>query len=191
MAPSDEDLMARVREGDDLAFRELFERHAGAIVRYCAGFLGNAARAEEVAQEVFLRVHRARGRWEPRARFTTWLYTIAQNLCRNEARRPERHLMVEAVGPDGEGGSREFADPVASTGDEHAAASELEHRLRGLLAGLPPAQRAALLLSRAEGLRYEVIGEVLGVSEEAVKSLIFRATRSLRAGLKDLMGTGQ
>ncbi len=180
--------MARVRAGDDLAFRQLFERHSAAVVRYVNGFAGNLARAEEITQEVFLRVHRARARWEPRARFTTWLYTIAQNLSRNEVRRPERRILVEAVRPGEDAEPVDFVDPAAVSGEEHARLGELQDRVRGLLSELPEAQRSALFLSRVEGLRYEEVGEVLGISEEAVKSLIFRATRRLRAGLKDWLG---
>src|SRR5262245_54697201 len=90
-------LMMLVREGDREAFRAIFERHSGAIARFAGHFLGNPARGEEIAQEVFLQLYRARERYEPRARFSTYLYTIAQNLCRNEVRRPEYRARPESL----------------------------------------------------------------------------------------------
>ena len=88
----DVQLMLRVRAGDAEAFRELFEKHSRAIVNFAYHFVGNRQRAEEIAQDVFLQIYRAAGRYEPHAKFTTWLYRIATNACLNEVRRPEhRH----------------------------------------------------------------------------------------------------
>jgi len=177
-------LMERVRTGDREAFRALYEKHLPAVVRYAAGFTHSLARAEELGQDVFLQVFRARERWEPRARFTTWLYTIAHNLCLNEVRRFDyRGRTTPLEDPDGEP-----IDPVdgsAVSGDAAVSARELQQRLRTLVAALPEPQRSALLLSRVESMPYEQIGEVLGCSEQAVKSLIFRATQRLKEGLKE------
>lgn len=176
--------MARVRRGDQAAYRALYEKHLSAVARYAARFTGNAARADELAQDVFLQVYRARERWEPRAKFTTWLYTIAHNLCLNEVRRFDYRGRFEPLEtPDGE--PVELADARALAGDARVSSVELEERLRALLAELPETQRTALLLSRVQGLRYEEIGDVLGCTEQAVKSLIFRATRRLKEGLKE------
>jgi len=183
----DAGLMARVREGDREAFRELYEKHGAAVSRYVVHFTANPARAEEITQDVFLQVYRARERWEPRARFTTWLYTIAHNLCLNELRRFEYRGRIRAL----EGSEDDEGPPAIDPPDERAlegaavvSGREIEGRLRELLEGLPEKQRTALLLSRFEGLRYEEVGEVLGCSEQAVKSLIFRATQRLKEGLK-------
>jgi len=176
--------MARVRAGDREAYRELYEKHLPAVVRYATNFTRNRARAEELGQDIFLQVYRARERWEPRARFTTWLYTIAHNLCLNEVRRFDYRGRVDPLdGPDGQ--PLDPPDARAVAGDAAASARELEDRLRELVAGLPENQRTALVLSRVEDMRYDEIGTVLGCTEQAVKSLIFRATRRLKEGLKE------
>lgn len=181
--------MLRVRAGDREAFRALFERHVRAVARYAGNFTGVPARGEEIAQDVFLQLYRARDRYEPRAKFSTWLYTIAHNLCLNEVRRFEYRGRLDSLegGGDAEEGGRppEPVDPAAPDGESVAAGRELADRLRRLVAELPESQRAALILSRVDELRYQQIGEILGCSEQAVKSLIFRATRALKEGLKE------
>jgi RNA polymerase sigma-70 factor (ECF subfamily) len=186
-------LMMLVREGDRDAFRTLFERHYGGVARFAANFLGNPARGEEIAQDAFLQLYRARARYEPRARFSTFLYTIVQNLCRNEVRRPEHRSRAEPLDRDREA-PREVAQLATSSGagegEAEASGRELAERLRVLLADLPEAQRAALILSRSHELRYQEIGAILGCSEQAVKSLIFRATHRLKEGLKEYLEDG-
>jgi RNA polymerase sigma-70 factor (ECF subfamily) len=185
-------LMMLAREGNRDAFRALYDRHSAAIARYAGNFLGNPARGEEIAQEVFLQLYRARERYEPRARFSTYLYTIAQNLCRNEVRRPEYRGRPEPLDrdPDGSLDLAAAAANPAGQGEAEARGRELAERLRTLLAELPEAQRAALILSRSHELRYQEIGEILSCSEQAVKSLIFRATQRLKEGLKEYLEDG-
>jgi len=187
-ASSDPDvaLMLRVQAGDQGAYRELFAKFAPRILQYARRLVGSEARAEEVTQDVFVQVFRFRDRYRPEARFATWLYTIATNLCLNELRRPERHLRVDLWEkrdePDDEGPplpDRDAVDP--ETG---AATRELARDLEVAIAALPPKQRAALLLSRMDGLAYRDVGETLGISEGAVKALLFRATHALKARLK-------
>jgi RNA polymerase sigma-70 factor, ECF subfamily len=179
-------LMLRVQAGDREAFRSLFDRHVGGVTRFATHFLGNAARGEEIAQDVFLQLYRARARYEPRARFSTYLYTIAQNLCRNEVRRPEYRSRIEPIDRGPEEPPMDWIDEAATAraGEAEASGRELAERLRSLLAELPEAQRTALILSRSRELRYQAIGEIMSCSEQAVKSLIFRATRRLKEGLK-------
>jgi RNA polymerase sigma-70 factor, ECF subfamily len=172
-ADPDSQLMLRVREGDREAFRSLYDKYLGAITRFAGNFVASPARGEELAQDVFLQVYRARDRYEPRAKFSTWIYTIAHNLCLNEVRRFDYRGRVESF-------ERE-------EGESRAAGRQTEARVRELVAALPESQRTALILSRVEELRYVEIGEILGCSEQAVKSLIFRATRTLKEGLKDYM----
>ncbi len=167
-------LMLAFQRGDEAAFRALFERHARAMIAFCHHFVRDAARAEELAQDVFVKLHQAAGRYRPSARFKTFLYRIASNHCLNELRRGEYAARRAAAGA-------EPADPdtlasSAASPEEAARAAALERAIAELLARLPEKQRAALVLCRLEGLSYEEIAEVLGTSVSAVKSLVHRAT---------------
>lgn len=179
-------LMLQAQAGDTAAFQELYARYAPQIVRFARQFCGSQARAEELAQDVFLQVHRARASYEARARFSTWLFRIATNTCLSERRRPEHrhgHLHLDAE-PDDRAPRPELRDPEAPDGETAALASEKRRRLRDLIGDLPPQQRAALLLARAEGFSYEEVAETLGCTVPAVKSLIHRATLALRDGMR-------
>jgi RNA polymerase sigma-70 factor (ECF subfamily) len=173
----DEDvrLMLAFRAGDSAAFDALFRRWASPLLRYLARMLRDAAAAEELVQEVFLRVHRARDRYAPEARFSTWLYRIATNLALNELRRPRRRERHES--PDDEGGPGLAAD--ASGPDAAADARREAERVLRDLEELPEKQRAALCLAAVEGLSYAEIAEALEVSESAVKALVHRARSAL------------
>lgn len=182
-------LMLRVQAGDQTAYRELFAKFAPKVLQYARRLVGSEARAEELTQDVFVQVFRFRDRYRPDAKFATWLYTIATNHCLNDLRRPERHLRVDLWDrrddPDDEGPQlpdREAIDP--ETG---AATRELARDLEAAIAALPPKQRAALLLSRMDGLAYRDVGETMGISEGAVKALLFRATHALKARLHEHM----
>jgi RNA polymerase sigma-70 factor (ECF subfamily) len=181
-------LMLRVQAGDQAAFRDLFAKFAPRILQYARRLVGSEARAEEVTQDVFVQVFRFRLRYRPEARFATWLYTIATNLCLNELRRPERHLRVDLWAerddePDREGPA--LPDPEAVDPEAGAASRELARALEEAIGELPPKQRAALLLSRIDGLAYRDVGEAMGCSEGAVKALLFRATHALKARLRE------
>ena len=183
MAPDpDAALMLAFQQGDESAFRALYERHARAMVAFCHHFVRDAARAEELAQDVFVKVYGSADRYRPTARFKTFLYRVASNHCMNELRRPERAARAGAGDdlPDGE----LDALPSPEPGPEEAArGAALERAVRDLLARLPEKQRAALVLCRFEGLSYEEIAEVLDTSVPAVKSLIHRATVSAAVAL--------
>ncbi len=185
-------LMLRVRGGDEDAFRELFRRHCPHVLRFVRRHVGEGAIADELVQDVFTQMYRARERYRPEARFTTWLYTIALNVCRNERRRPEHQLRVRSDRQEeGESGLDPILDPVddaAPTAEEVVAGQELEGRLRAALQRLPEKQRSALLLSRVDGLAYRDVASVLGCSEGAVKALLFRATQTLKRDLQHLLG---
>ena len=188
-AASDPDvaLMLRVQAGDDTAFAELFTRFAPKILQYARRLVRTEARAEEVTQDVFLQVFRFRDRYRPEAKFATWLFTIATNLCLNELRRPERRLRVDlwkGAAEEGDSEGPQIADPAMPDAEEGARSRELARAIEREIAALPPKQRAALLLSRVDGLAYRDVGEALGCSEGAVKALLFRATHGLKSRLK-------
>ena len=187
----DVQLMLRFRAGDDEAFRELFEKHSRAIVNFAYHFVGSRPRAEELAQDVFLQVYRAGPRYEPQAKFTTWLYRIATNACLNEVRRPEHRFKkrpLEYQPEDSrERGEIAFPDPQAVRGESALAGRELEARIRDVLAKIPANQRAALVMSRVDGMAYCDVAEALDCSESAVKSLVFRATATLRKELEEFL----
>jgi RNA polymerase sigma-70 factor, ECF subfamily len=184
-------LMLRVQDGDADAFRELFEKHSRAIVNFAYHFVGNRQRAEEIAQDVFLQIYRAAPRYEPTAKFTTWLYRIATNACLNEVRRPEHRHPRRPLEhqPDDERKRTEiaFADPTAIPGDDALAGRQLEAKIRAVLDDLPPNQRAALLMSRVDGMSYLEVAEALATTESAVKSLVFRATAAMRKELAEFL----
>ncbi|MBI3766984.1 MAG: sigma-70 family RNA polymerase sigma factor [Deltaproteobacteria bacterium] len=192
-AASDPDvqLMLRLRAGDAGAFRELFEKHSRAIVNFAYNFVGSRPRAEELAQDVFLQVYRAAARYEPNAKFTTWLYRIATNACLNEVRRPERRYRTRSLERETDD-SRDrteifLPDPTALPGESALAGRELEAKIREVLGTLPENQRAALVLSRVDGLSYREVADALECSESAVKSLVFRATATLRRELEEYL----
>jgi RNA polymerase sigma-70 factor (ECF subfamily) len=189
MDDPDVDMMLRVKEGDEGAFRALFRKHSPRVLQFMRRYVGDDAVADELTQDVFVQVFKARGRYRPDARFSTWLYTIATNLCRNELRRAEHQVRVRPQKTEQEEGASEFepADAGSASVEDEVAARELEARLRSALARLPGKQRAALLLSRVDGLAYRDVGTVLQCSEGAVKALLFRATHSLRRDLHDVL----
>src|SRR5919206_5353281 len=188
-------LMLAFQGGDESAFRALFERHGRAMVAFCHHFVRDGARAEELAQDVFLKLHRSAPRYRPTARFKTFLYRIASNHCINELRRGEyaARLEVERAGAD------EAAEPVdpdalaggAATPEEIALGAALSREVQALLARLPEKQRAAFILGRLEGLSYEEIADVLDTSVSAVKSLIHRATVAAAAAPAPFVAEGE
>jgi RNA polymerase sigma-70 factor (ECF subfamily) len=184
-------LMLRVRAGDGEAFRELFEKHSRAIMNFAYHFVGSRQRAEEIAQDVFLQIFRAAARYEPTAKFTTWLYRITTNACLNEVRRPEhRHPKRPLEHQQDDERKRAeiaFPDPTAVQGDSALAGRELEAKIHAVLEDLPPNQRAALLMSRVDGMSYLEVAEALATTESAVKSLVFRATATMRKELAEFL----
>ena len=187
----DVQLMLRFQAGDDDAFRELFEKYTRAIVNFAYHFVGSRPRAEELAQDVFLQVYKAAPRYEPHAKFTTWLYRIATNACLNEVRRPERRYKTRPLEHETEDSSERgeiaFPDPQAISGEAASSGRELEAKIQVALGDLPANQRAALVLSRVDGMSYREVAEALECSESAVKSLVFRATATMRKELTEFL----
>ena len=153
--------------------------------------MGTRERAEELTQEVFLQVYRWQERYEPRAKFSTWLFKIAHNHCLNEVRKGEYRVSHESldsqIDHEGEERERDLPDTNPRKGDDVLAAKQAADRIQKILRRLPESQRSALTLSRFEGLSYQEVAEVLGTTEKAVKSLVFRATQSLREGLREFL----
>lgn len=175
-------LMERIGEGDHEAFRELVERHQNAVIGTVAKMLGNASESEDIAQQVFLRIWKNAKRYRPDAKFTTYLYTITRNLVFNETRRKSRKKEVSSDEREEHSNQLVEASPDRQP-DAELLQAELQDAVDKAIAGLPEAQRMAVVLRRYEQLSYEEIADVLGLSVSAVKSLLFRARTSLREAL--------
>jgi RNA polymerase sigma-70 factor (ECF subfamily) len=186
----DAQVMLRVRDGDDAAFNYLVERYRRAMIGFMYRMVHNAAIAEELSQEVFLRVYRSRGSYTADAKFTTWLYRIATNLAVNHARdnrheRPEEKSSLDEVNAE-TGLAMDVADPKPSAEQEILRRERLR-AIRREVAALPERQRMAVMMHKFQGLDYRQIAEVLHLSESATKSLLFRAYEKLRESLKDFI----
>lgn len=190
---SDVELMLATRAGDENAFTELVDRHRDAVVNLTYRYLGNKSDAEDLAQEVFLKVYRARARYEPSAKFTTWLYRVAANACLNEVRdrrhRPTFSAAALASG-DGEEASLPVADGAVRSPLEEAERSELREQVRAALDELPERQRIALLLNKFHGLGYEELADSLEMTVPAVKSLLVRARENVRRRIEPYLRAG-
>jgi RNA polymerase sigma-70 factor (ECF subfamily) len=179
----DAELMLRVREGDTESFTLLLERHRSPVIHFLYRIVQNQSVAEELAQEVFLRVYRSRANYEPTAKFTTWLFRIASHLALNWIRDRRHERGQESLDQETQDGMvRQVSDRGVSA--EHALVRESKfEEIRRAIQGLPEKQKAAVLMHKYEEMEYSQIAAVLECSESAVKSLLFRAYESLRARL--------
>jgi RNA polymerase sigma-70 factor (ECF subfamily) len=185
MSPSDQDVywMQRVAGGDMEAFQALIEVHQARVIGTVAKMLGDDVDSEDIAQQVFIRVWKSAGRYQPTAKFTTWLFKITRNLVFNELRRRKRHPVTPLQHEEEE----HFFQPADCGGTAPDAAlldSELNDAIQMAIDALPETQRMAIVLRRYEEMPYEEIGEVLGLSVPAVKSVLFRARAELRETLR-------
>jgi RNA polymerase sigma-70 factor, ECF subfamily len=180
----DNELMKRVAKGDDEAFRLLFERHYRLAYSVIYRQLGVQSIAEDLVQEAFLRVYRAAPKYEPTAKFSTWLYTVVTNLCLNYKRDRARDKLRLVTGTDDEGGNP-LEQLAASEEPDHDSLDTAERArvVREAIAELPENQRMALILSRYEDKSYDEVAEILGTTVAAVKSLTSRARETLRERL--------
>jgi RNA polymerase sigma-70 factor, ECF subfamily len=187
---SDAAIMLRVAEGDEAGFTYLAQKYHRPMIHFLFRMVNNQAIAEELAQEVFLRVYRARGSYRAEARFTTWLYRIATNLAVNYARDTKNERTAQTVyldQPDEETGmSPDLADDEPSA-EERLLRDERMAAIRLHVMALPERQRMAVLMHKYQGMDYRQIGEVLKLSESATKSLLFRAYQTLREKLKEFV----
>lgn len=176
--------MLAVQRGDVPAFQQLFEKYIAQVVGFATQFVGARARAEELAQDVFLQIYRTRARYVPRARFKTWLYRMVTNACLSELRRAEVRARRPSLDP-ADGDDPPSVEMPTRSSEDVALDHETLGKLRVRLAQLPPQQRAALLLARVEGFSYDQVAVALGCSVSAVKSLIHRATVTLRDEMRE------
>jgi RNA polymerase sigma-70 factor (ECF subfamily) len=175
-------LMERIGTGDHAAFRELVERYQHVVVGTVAKMLGNPSEAEDIAQQVFLRIWRNAKRYRPDAKFTTYLFTITRNLVFNESRRKSRKKEVSADEREENSHYLLEASPDRQP-DAELLQAELQAAVDAAISALPETQRMAVVLRRYEQMSYEEIAAVLELSVSAVKSLLFRARTTLRESL--------
>lgn len=180
--------MRLVAQGDVEAFECLVNEHKGRVVGTVAKMLGDSTEAEDIAQEVFVRVWKSARHYKPSAKFTTWLMTIVRNLVFNETRRRKRKPTEALNGVREPSRERQFEDMSAQSPADEVLLAELEVEVQSAIEALPEAQRMALVLRRYEEMTYEEIAEVLKTSVPAVKSLLFRARNDLRARLERHLG---
>jgi len=179
----DAELMLRVRDGDGASFGVLLDKHRLPVVHFLYRMIQNHGVAEELAQEVFLRVYRSRATYEPTAKFTTWLFRIATHLALNSLRDGKHERMQERLDENtGDMPVRQLADVRPTVEQSMVRQARLEE-VRRAVAALPEKQRAAVLMHKYREMEYTQIAKVLDCSESAVKSLLFRAYETLRARL--------
>jgi RNA polymerase sigma-70 factor (ECF subfamily) len=190
----DEELMYRYAGGEVEAFEEILRRHEKAVFNFIARFLGDRTAAEDLVQEVFLRVIRTAPRYKKKAKFRTWLFTITRNLCIDRSRKLRRRPEVSlnrSVSSDDENGTT-FLDQMADENPTNGAAgtirAEFRARLQAALAELPDEQREVFTLREFGGMKFREIAEVTDVSENTVKSRMRYALQTLRGHLEEYRG---
>ncbi|MDP9160436.1 MAG: sigma-70 family RNA polymerase sigma factor [Acidobacteriota bacterium] len=187
---NDAEVMLRVKAGDDSAFEYLVQKYRRPMISFMYRMAHNSAAAEDLAQEVFLRVYRSRANYEASAKFSTWLYRIATNLAVNHARdtrhqRPETTVSLDV--PDAETGQTMDVPDTKSTVEQNIVRRERLAAIRQKVQALPERQKLAVMMHKYEQMDYKQIGEVLKLSESATKSLLFRAYETLRTELKEFL----
>ncbi|MGH7977654.1 MAG: sigma-70 family RNA polymerase sigma factor [Limisphaerales bacterium] len=186
-------LMLRVKRGDRAAFVELVDKYKQPVMNFIYRSLRDEAESEDLAQNVFLQVYKSRKRYKQTAKFSTWLFTIARNLCLNELRRRSRHpaeSLEETHAENEDQPQRQYEDKKVFLATENLLHGELAKKIEEALDELPENQRTARLLCRQEELSYEEIAEVLDCSLSATKSLIHRGRETLKEKLKPYLQTG-
>jgi RNA polymerase sigma-70 factor (ECF subfamily) len=187
---TDAEVMLRVKAGDDSAFEYLVQKYRRPMVNFMYRMAHNAAAAEDLAQEVFLRVYRSRASYEASAKFTTWLYRIATNLAVNHARdtrheRPENMASLDE--PDQETGTTMDVPDATPSAEQNILQRERLAAIRQRVQALPERQRMAVVMHKYQQMDYKQIADVLKLSESATKSLLFRAYETLRGQLKEFV----
>ncbi len=190
---SDAALMLRVKQGDSGAFAVLVDKYKGPVMNLAWRMLNDPTEAEDLAQNVFIQVYRSADRYRASSKFSTWLFTIARNLCLNELRRRSRHRaqsLDSSAQAEADETPLQVEDPRLMGPTESALHSELNSKIEEALQALPENQRTAVLLCRQEDLSYEDMAEIMGTSVSAVKSIIHRGRETLKLRLKPYLRTG-
>ena len=187
-------LMLRTKRGDRAAFAELVEKYKQPVMNFVFRSLRDEIEAEDLAQNVFLQAWKSRARYRQTAKFSTWLFTIARNLCLNEIRRRSRHpaeSIEEAHAEHEDQPRQQYEDKSQIAPPDKLLHGALAQKIEEALAELPEAQRTAILLCRQDELSYEEIAGVLDCSLSATKSLIHRGRETLKEKLKPYLQTGE
>ncbi len=187
-------LMLRVKRGDRAAFTALVEKWRQPAMNFIFSTLRDETEAEDVAQNTFVQVWKSRDRYERTAKFSTWLFTIARNLCLNEIRRRSRHpaeSLEESHAEHDDQPSRQYEDKKMFLPTDNVLHGELAKKIEEALAELPENQRTAILLCRQDEVSYEEIADILGCSLSATKSIIHRGRETLKEKLKPYLQTGE
>lgn len=189
----DTELMLRVKKGDEAAFEELVDKYKQPVLNVVYRILRDATEAEDLAQNVFVQVFKSADRYRVEAKFSTWLFTIARNLCLNELRRRSRHPAdsLEAAGDTQEDHpARQFEDKASVSAPDQLLREELTAKVEDALASLPENQRTAILLFKEKEMSYDEISRILDCSLSATKSLIHRGREALKQKLKPYLRSG-
>ena len=179
----DEKLMAETARGDEYAFELLVTRHQSRMLNLIYRFIGNRTQARDLAQEVFIRVWQAAPRYKPQAKFTTWIYRLAANLCLNELKASGRKKLLFSQSPAEEGRIPDEQGNVSPSAEDLLLAEERSRQISLALQNLPENQRMALILKRYDNLSYHEIAKIMECSVSAVESLLVRAKRNLQEKL--------
>ena len=183
----DAELMLRVKNGDSAGFDLLLEKYRLPVIHFLYRMVQNHGISEELGQEVFLRVYRSRGTYEPTAKFTTWLFRIATHLALNALRDGKNERWQDRLDDDsGTMPVRQLSDARPSVEQRMVYQVKLDE-IRQAIGALPDKQRAAVLMHKYEEMEYSQIAAVLNCSESAVKSLLFRAYETLRTELREFV----
>ncbi len=196
-AASDEQLMLDFKSGDARAFAMLVSRHRGPVYNFILRYVRHRQRAEDLLQETWLKVVRNSSQWQPTARFTTWVYTIARNLCVDNARKESfrKTDSLDAPASNEASDSRLVGDLVADEAglqpDRGAHNTQVRPMIEQALASLPPEQREVFMLREYQGIGFREIAEVVGINENTVKSRMRYALEGLRKRLTELGVDGE
>jgi len=184
----DVQLMLSFQEGDEHAFRKLFSKYQTRIINFCFRFCSDRELAEDLAQEVFLRVYRAANQYRPKARFSTWIYRIAVNVCLNESRKLKKRYLTQSTDrpvADGQNSRLpEYRDENQVSADDMMASGQRDEQIKDALQNLPEQQRMAVLLRIYNEFSYNEIASQMSVSQGKVKTLIFRGRQTLKQTLQ-------